>query len=218
MMIPDLYPRKLPKAILFDWDNTLVDTWQTVYTSLNLALQGVGRDPLTKEEFSQKPHLSIRDSSESLFGEHSEKGTQIFHDAIHKTHLAEITSFQGAENLLLELKTRGIYVGIVSNKEGNFLRKEVAHLGWNSHFRRIIGARDTAEDKPSPIPVLAALYESTISPSHDVWFVGDSIVDVHCARSSGCIPVVVGDGIAAQQNDIVYGKDCTGLAQLIATL
>lgn len=217
-MIPDKYPRKLPKAILFDWDNTLVNTWRTVFEAINAARKAVNRPPFTIEEFWQRPHHSMRDTAFDLFGEHIEKGERVFYETVEKSHLQTISVLEGAEALLNDLKSHGIYVGIVSNKDGHHLRKEVAHLGWNPHFRRVIGARDTKEDKPSPIPVLAALQDSAISPSHDVWFVGDSIVDVHCARASGCVPIVVGLGEASQQDDIVHAKDCAGLAALLLKL
>ena len=217
-MIPDLYPRTVPKAILFDWDNTLVDTWQIAYDSMNVALEAVGRLPFTVEEFWQRPHHSMRNAAYDLFGDHFKKGERIFYENVEKLHLQEIKTLQGSESLLKDLKARGIYMGIVSNKDGKHLRKEVDHLGWKAHFHQVIGARDTEEDKPSPIPVLAALQESSVIPSHEVWFVGDSIVDVHCARASGCVPVVVGHGEASQQEDIIHAKDCLGLAQLITNL
>lgn len=217
-MIPDLYPRKVPKAILFDWDNTLVDTWRVVFHSMNTALEGVNRPIITVEEFWKRPHHSLRDTAVELFGEHAEKGEQIYYEAFSKSHLENMSVLAGAESLLNDLKRKGIYVGVVSNKDGSHLRKEVTHLGWDSHFRRVIGARDTKEDKPSSIPVLAALQGSTIAPSHDVWFVGDSIVDVNCARASGCVPIVVGEGEAAEQHDIVHAKDCAGLLELLARL
>lgn len=217
-MISDLYPKKHPKAILFDWDNTLVSTWQVAYEAMNIARQAVKRAPFTIEEFWQRPHHSMRDASLELFGDHAQEGERIFYEAVEKRHLQDITKLQGADTLLDNIKTHGIYMGIVSNKDGNFLRKEVDHLGWNPHFRKIIGARDTKEDKPSSLPVLAALQESKIVPSQEVWFVGDSIVDVYCARASGCIPVVVGHGEASQQTDIIHVKDCQGLAKLIESL
>jgi len=217
-MIPTLYPRKLPKAILFDWDNTLVDTWRVAYDAINTAREAVGRIPFTIEEFWKQPHNSMRDAAFDLFGEHFEEGSRIFYETVEKIHLEEITTHNGAASLLEDIKKLGIYTGIVSNKNGSYLRKEVEHLGWKHHFRQIIGAQDTEEDKPSPIPVLAALQESTVVPSHEVWFVGDSIIDVHCARASGCVPIVVGHGEASQQNDIVHAKDCQGLAQLLINL
>lgn len=217
-MIPDIYPHKIPKAILFDWDNTLVDTWQTVFNAINVAREAVDHLPFTIEEFWQRPHLSIRDTAVEIFGDHFEKGERVFYEAVGKTHLQTLSVLEGAETLLNNLKTLGIYVGVVSNKDGHHLRKEVEHLGWGSHFRQVIGARDTEEDKPSHLPVLAALKDSMILPSHDVWFVGDSIVDVHCARASGCVPIVVGHGEASRQENIVHAQDCHGLAQLIARL
>lgn len=217
-MIPDRYPQKIPKAILFDWDNTLVDTWRIVFEAINAAREAVDRLPFTLEEFWKRPHHSMRDTAADLFGEHAEKGERAFYDFVEKSHLQNISVLEGADALLNNLKSYGIYLGVVSNKDGPHLRREIEHLGWGAHFRCVVGARDTEEDKPSPIPVLAALQDSVILPSHDVWFVGDSIVDVHCARASGCVPIVVGHGEASQQDDVVHVKDCSGLMQLLARL
>ena len=217
-IIPELYPKTLPKAILFDWDNTLVDTWRVSYDALNMALKGLGQDEMTLDVFWKNPHLSMRDAGRHLFGDDFEEGERLFHEAVQQLHLQELIVLHGVEPLLGHLGTRDIYIGVVSNKEGHILRKEVAHLGWDPHFQRVIGSRDAAADKPSHLPVLAALHESMIDPGHEVWFVGDSIVDVQCARASGCIPVVVGQGEASQESDIIHAKDCFGLAQLIGTL
>ncbi len=217
-MIPSRYPQKLPKAILFDWDNTLVDTWQVAFHSINIAREALGLKKITIDDFWSRPHHSMRDTSHDLFGKHPEEGERIFYDNVKKLHLKELQLLEGAEALIKDLTELDIYLGVVSNKHGDYLRKEVTHLGWDSHFTKVIGARDTKEDKPSSIPVLAALHKSQIDPSHDVWFVGDSIVDVHCARTSGCIPIVVGDGPASKEQDIVHARDCIGLANLIKSL
>lgn len=217
-VIPHFYPKKLPKAILFDWDNTLVDTWRVAYDSLNSSLKALGRKTFTQEEFWKQPHLSLKDSSRDLFGDYFAEGEKLFYESVKRIHLKELLTLKGAETLLKDLKTRNLYMGVVSNKEGLLLRKEVEHLGWKDFFHQVVGSRDAEEDKPSHLPVLAALQTSAVIPSHDVWFVGDSIVDVHCARASGCIPVVVGHGDASQEDDIIYAQDCYGLAQIIANL
>jgi phosphoglycolate phosphatase len=215
---PARHPTRLPKAILFDWDNTLVDTWSVCFDSFNIALQAIGRSPITPQEFWNQPHLSARDSHHH-FGDQVEKWESTFYEAINKRHLEELVAFEGAESLLKNLKERDLYVGIVSNKTGTLLRKEVAHLGWQDHFHAVIGSRDAEQDKPSHLPVLAALKPSMLCPtSHDVWFIGDSIVDVQCARASGCIPLVVGDGNASLEEDVIHVKDCQGIITLIESL
>jgi len=218
-IIPELYPKRLPRAVLFDWDNTLIDSWRVTYEALNTALEGVGKRALTLEEFSKNPHLSIRDAAPTLFGDAAaDEGELLFYEAVQRLHLEQMITLEGVEPLLKELRKRNIYVGVVSNKDGNILRKEIEHLGWGPHFHRVVGSRDAEADKPSHHPVVAALHESMIDPGHDVWFVGDSVVDVQCARASGCIPIVVGEGPAAREPNVVHVKDCLGLAYLIQHL
>ena len=47
--------------------------------------------------------------------------------------------------------------GVVSNKDGEFVREEVRHLGWAPLLPVVIGAGDAAADKPDPDPILLAL-------------------------------------------------------------
>lgn len=217
-MIPKIYPRKLPQVILFDWDETLVESWDGVFKSLNIARKAIGLPEMSVDEYWSLPRKSLRDTKKNLFGERFEEGERLFYEAVYKLHLLDLKSLEGADALLTYLKKRNIHLGIVSNKVGHLLRKEVKHLGWHSHFHKIIGANDTEEDKPSPIPVHTALKDSPTMASHNVWFVGDSTVDVQCAQASGCVPVVVGHGEASNEKDIVHAKSCAGLAKLIESL
>jgi phosphoglycolate phosphatase len=82
-------------------------------------------------------------------------------------------------------------LAVVSNKTGNYLRREAQHLKWDSLFHRVVGATDCARDKPSPEPVHKALEGSGITPGADVWFVGDTDIDLECAHNSGCAAVLV---------------------------
>src|SRR5208282_3945389 len=79
------------------------------------------------------------------------------------------------------------------NKPGPVLRSEVAHLGWTPLFGAIVGAGDTHIDKPHRAPVELALRPSGIPPGPDVWFVGDTAIDMECALGAGCVPVLLGE-------------------------
>ncbi len=47
-------------------------------------------------------------------------------------------------------------------------------------------------DKPQPEPVQLALSNIAQKP-HNIWFVGDTMIDVECAINSGCCPILFGD-------------------------
>src|SRR6202043_3230987 len=97
------------------------------------------------------------------------------------------------EAMLRSLAGQGIFLGVVSNKTGPLLRREVARLGWAGVFGSGIGGGDAAADKPACEPVHLALTPSGIPAGEEVWFVGDTAVDMECAHNSGCIPVLLGE-------------------------
>ena len=72
------------------------------------------------------------------------------------------------------------------------MRRRREHLGWDRYFGRMVGAGDAARDKPADDPVALALDGSGIRPGDDVWFVGDTDIDIDCAHNAGCIPVLLG--------------------------
>jgi phosphoglycolate phosphatase len=84
-------------------------------------------------------------------------------------------------------------LGVVSNKAGRYLRAEVVHLGWAPYFGPVIGAGDASADKPDPAPILMALEQLGFGPGPDVWYLGDTALDMRAARAAGVTAVLVGD-------------------------
>jgi phosphoglycolate phosphatase len=98
-----------------------------------------------------------------------------------------------AEALVRALAQRAdILLGVVSNKMGPQLRREIQHAGVESLFQVIVGAQDAPANKPSPDPVHYALDLMGDQAGLDVWFVGDSPIDLECAHRSGCTSILVG--------------------------
>lgn len=180
-----------PKAILFDWDNTLVETWPVIHAALEKTFVAFGLEPWTFEQTKARVRRSMRESFPPLFGERWEEAGAFFYEAFRAIHLDGLTPCDGAEDMLRRLDAEGVYLGIVSNKSGDVLREEAEHLGWTRYLRSVIGALDAKLDKPAPDPVDLALDGSGIARGPDVWFVGDTGVDLECARNCGCVGVLI---------------------------
>lgn len=183
-----------PKAILFDWDNTLVNSWPHMHASLSKTFVDMGREPWSIEEVKKRARKSVRDAFPLIFGEEWEKARDIYRAHFLAGHLENLVPLEQAHETLKFLAPKEVYVGIVSNKTGPSLRKEVEHLGWHPYFRKIVGAMDAPRDKPAIDPVLMALEGSGLEPGEHVWFVGDTDLDMECAENAGCFPVFFGDG------------------------
>jgi phosphoglycolate phosphatase len=188
-----------PRAILFDWDNTLVDTWATIHEALNFLMRAMDQPEWSLAETREKVRLSLREAFPLYFGERWEEARDIYLERFRAIHLERLMPLPGREAMLRNLAGQGIYLGVVSNKTGDLLRREVARLGWTDLFGSIIGAGDASFDKPACEPVHLALAPSGVPAGDEVWFVGDTAVDIECAGNSGCIAVFLGDPEAAEE-------------------
>jgi len=188
-----LSPLAPPRAILFDWDNTLVDSWATIHEALNFLMARMEQPAWTLAETQARVRLSLREAFPLYFGGRWEEARDIYLEHFRTIHLDRLRALPGREAMLRDLSGEGIYLGIVSNKTGELLRREVARLGWSELFGSIVGAGDAPFDKPACEPVHLALRPSGVRPGEEVWFVGDTAIDMQCAENSGCIPVLLGD-------------------------
>jgi phosphoglycolate phosphatase len=188
-----------PRAILFDWDNTLVDTWLTIHEALNHVMAAMDKPLWSLAETRARVRLSLRESFPLHFGDRWEEARGIYLERFRAIHLDRLTPLPGRAEMVTALAGEGIFLGVVSNKTGALLRREAEALGWSGYFGRLVGAGDAIADKPDPAPVWLALEPSTLEPGAEVWFVGDTGVDIECAGNAGCVSVLLGDDLAAEE-------------------
>lgn len=186
-------PLPKPKAIIFDWDNTLVDTWPIIHDSLVKTFEHMDAEPWTIEETKQKVGKSMRDHFPSLFGDKWEEAGDVYVKSYRDQHLEGLAPLPDVVEMLDYILSLDIYRAVVSNKQGPTLRKESEHIGWDKYFHKLVGATDAARDKPFADPAILALKGSEIMPSQSVWFVGDSTPDVECALAAGLTPIIYGN-------------------------
>jgi len=213
-----------PSALLFDWDNTLIDSWDAIHHALAVTFRAMEREPWTYEETVQRVRASARDSFPILFGARAEEALEVFYRTFEADHLQKLRARAGAGDMLRELAAEpNLYLAVVSNKKGDLLRREVTHLGWDGLFSRLVGGNDAPRDKPAVESVLLALEGSGLEPGPAIWFVGDTDIDMQCAVNSGCIPVLVRPHSPQEQEfgeaePKAYFSDCTTLLETVRSL
>ena len=180
-----------PVAILFDWDNTLVDAWAGIVGALNEVFGQFDLPPWTVEQGRQRIRGSMRESFPPLFGDRWEAAVAAFGPAMRRVHLDHVAELPGTA-AMLDI-AQAWPVGVVSNKAGDFLRREVEHLGWGGRFAAVVGAGDATADKPHPAPIWHALGMIGVQPGSSVWYVGDTALDMQTAHAAGCTAVLLGD-------------------------
>jgi len=213
-----------PQAVLFDWDNTLVDTWQCIHRALEAAFVAMGQQPWTLDQTRQRVRRSAREAFPEMFGERADEAAEVFYATFEADHLVNLRERSGAASLLRQLsQCEDVLLGVVSNKRGNLLRQEAEHLGWNRYFFSIVGANDAEKDKPDPAAVKFALDGSGVTAGSAVWFVGDTDIDMLCAANCGCVPILIRETAPAPEEfgtatPQAYFQSCSELAEAIRFL
>ena len=218
---PQGLPQASPRAILFDWDNTLVNSWPTIHAGLVATFEHMGHEPWTLEDVKAGRggiHRSLRESFPEIFGDRWEEAKRVYHEHFAVIHLDNLLPFEGATDILRFLSEKDIFVGVVSNKTGKYLRKEVTFLGWDNYFSAVVGALDASRDKPDAAPIHLALEETDIHAGEHVWFVGDSQTDVDCALNAGCTPILLGQGAQEVGKGVYHMRGHNDMVQWLAML
>jgi phosphoglycolate phosphatase len=198
-----------PTVLLYDWDNTLVDAWTGVTAALNVTFTAFGMPHWTDEDTRQRVRVSLATGFQAMFGAEWRRARDLFQGAMQVGHLKHLQPMPGAAAALAA--GQGWPQGVVSNKDGPFLRAEVAHLGWDGHFGAVVGAGDAAADKPDAAPILLALARLGAPASQAVWYMGDNGLDMQTARAAGVTAVLVGDaahdgGVAQAAPDLHFAS------------
>jgi len=212
-----------PRAVIFDWDNTLVDSWGCILAAMNGTLRRMGHSEWNLDEAKDRVALSLRDSFPKLFGDRWTEARDVFYAEFEAIHIEHLKPLPGASDMLERLAGLGVTLSVVSNKNGKFLRQEAQHLGWDKWFHRLVGATDAPQDKPDAAPVAMALSDSGVDIGAHVWFCGDAEVDMHCADNSGCLPILLRQEIPRPgefeyHRPFVHVDGCSKLADLACEL
>lgn len=181
-----------PDAVIFDWDDTIVDTWQVVRSAINATLEHFGHKPWSEDEARKRIGPPARVLFSALFGEDKwREADKIYIEAYKANISAHIRVHDGARETLDYLKAAGIPMAVVSTKRGPLLREEAAKLRLDGYFSQLVGAGDAPADKPDAQAVHFSLQMSGVKTSKNVIFIGDSVTDMTTAENAGCTSVLI---------------------------
>jgi HAD superfamily hydrolase (TIGR01509 family) len=174
-------PRPL-RAVLFDWDGTIVDSAEASYRCYVRLFESY-RIPFDRERFQQtySPEWYRTYSALGLPRECWDEADRRWLDYYAAE---ENVVLSGAREALLRLRDEGVAMGIVTSGTGRRVAREVEGLGLPDLFKVIVSADDVQRRKPDPEPLVIGLGRLGVRAAESV-YVGDSPEDVEMARGAG---------------------------------
>jgi 2-phosphoglycolate phosphatase len=183
-----------PRAVLFDFDGTLADSYAAITSSVNHVRAAHGLTPLPEAEVRHHvghgmPYLLAHTVSGC-----NQAVDQARYHAHHPSVMKALTRLlPGAADVLAALNSAGKKIGVCSNKPREFTHELLAHLGVASLIDVVLGPEDVPRPKPAPDMLRAGLERLGVAPS-EALYIGDMVVDIETARAAGVTVWVVVTG------------------------
>jgi phosphoglycolate phosphatase len=186
----------LPRAVIFDFDGTLADSYDAITASLNHVRAANGLPALPEAEIKTHVGRGLEYLLADLLpGTDLGRNVALYrahHEAVMRRHTRLMP---GARAALEALARAGRLLAVCSNKKVDFTRALLDSLGVASFFDVVLGPEDVPQPKPAPDMLLAALRRLSVSPA-EALYVGDMDIDVQTARAAGLPVWVVPTGSA----------------------
>ncbi len=196
-------------AILFDLDDTLLDSLDARIEALEYVFVQANVHHLTAKQFLRDLHGTQLIEALSQLGAAQKIETNLFENyrQVYWTKKpGRIALYPGVKPMLAELCSCGVKLGIVTQKVRLFeidghsagALKELEELGISNLFSVIVGFEDVSHYKPDPDSINLALSRLGVRPSKTL-VVGDSTADIGAARAAGCWSCYATWGIPAAE-------------------
>jgi phosphoglycolate phosphatase len=187
------------RAFLFDLDGTLVDSLGDIGAAMNFALHACGwpTHPLADyRRFVGEGIVALARHAAPATPDAAARRLELVAACQRRyaEHLFDNTlPYPGVADLLVQLRTRGVPLGVLSNKLDAPTRQICAALFPPGTFAVVQGQLPDTPAKPDPGAALALAAQLGVAPA-DIAFVGDTGVDMRTAVAAGMRAVGVAWG------------------------
>ena len=198
------------KTIIFDLDGTLIDSLEDIAVCMNKVLEelnlpihkiddykyfvGSGVDVLVNN--------ALKDSSQEIKNEVLKRFKKEYDQQLH----AKTKPYAGIYELLDELKKLDYNLAVLSNKPHDFTVAYINHLFKNYNFKEVHGQKKEVQRKPDPIGAINIAKALNV-PCDEIFFVGDTMVDMQTAKSANMKAIGVLWGFRDEKELLTNGAD-----------
>jgi len=179
------------RAVLFDWDGTLVDTAEASYRCYVRMFADFGI-PFDRDVYARTYSPNWYHTFECI-GLPRERWSDADERWLSYFAGETVALIDGVRDALDALGQRGIQRGIVTSGGRDRVERELAAHGVHLHFEHVVYGTDTERRKPHPEALQLCLQRLGVAP-HEAAYVGDSPEDVLMARAASVFAIAVPGG------------------------
>jgi phosphonatase-like hydrolase len=189
------------KLAVFDIAGTTVADDNAVAIAFKNAFDAYGfsiNEEDVKPLMGYKKPVAIQIMLEKLGAEFDEELVNDIHDEFevamldHYEYSPDVKAMPGAENIMQELKEKGIRIALNTGFSKSIADTIMSRLQWMEKglVDDYIASDEVKEGRPQPFMIQALMQRAGIEDAKEVLKIGDTEVDINEGRNAGCSLVV----------------------------
>ena len=199
----------MKRAVIFDLDGTLLNTLTDIAAAMNKALVSAGLPAHPEEAYKLFTGDGAKNLTLRALGDRTDLFDQVYafyNEEYGKNSRVHTAPYPGIVDMLKELEAAGIKLCVLSNKGDRDVQQVLAHYFGEISFACARGVREGGPVKPDPRGPLEIA--RTLGLSKDaIWYVGDTVTDMRCARNAGMESIAVTWGFQTREMIEEVGAD-----------
>lgn len=175
------------KAVMFDLDGTLLDTYDLILSSSRYCTQQVMNKTFSEEFYMSNIGRPL-DAVVATYSDDKDlqkEMIKVYREHNESIHDKKVKEFEGIAALLHNLHEVEYKEAVVTSKKRELAERGLTLFHYDSYMEFVIGAYDCTEHKPEPGPVLLGAKKLGFSPQ-ECLYVGDSPFDIQAGNAAGC--------------------------------
>lgn len=177
------------KAVIFDLDGVLVDSFDAWHHATNKILESIGKS-ISKKEYRKYWGVAFRDAARDFGITDNLEELEKRHNKIFENNLDKIKLEPYAKETVEKLKKEGKKLVIVSNSKKRVIEDILDNFGMT--FDLVIGNDNFA--KPSPKGIEKACEILNVDKSEAI-YIGDTKTDVKTGKNAHIKTFIIGKDI-----------------------
>lgn len=190
------------RAVVFDFDGTIIDTEQHLFDTINKHLEMHGKSPISLDYYRASIGGAASELHTYLENEIGKKETKALYDD-HHTNSTHLPMIENVRKLMESLEKKSIPMAIATSSSRSNIQPALESLNLPERMSVIVGREDVDEVKPAPDLYLKAVQGLNLNPISCL-AIEDSVNGATAAEAAGL-------GVVVNTNAMTELMDFDGL-------